>query len=152
MIYAATAENAHSFAAPRQGSGGFGGQHDPMAAVMATPSLHGEFVEADGSGGNDQVVVRAIAHPIARACYWFNQHVIDAIVNGAGWCGKQLGRWFYRNIDQRVVDGAVNGSGAVANSSGTALQPVQSGKINQYGALLFGAAAIGAVVLVLVNV
>ena len=60
MIYAATADNAHSFAAPRQGSGGFGGQHDPMAAVMATPSLHGEFVEADGSGGNDQVVVRAI--------------------------------------------------------------------------------------------
>ena len=32
-----------------------------------------------------------------------------------------------------------------------ALQPVQSGKVNMYGALLFGAAAVGALVLVLVN-
>jgi NADH-quinone oxidoreductase subunit L len=31
------------------------------------------------------------------------------------------------------------------------LQPVQSGKVNQYGALLFGAAAVGAIVLILVN-
>ena len=35
---------------------------------------------------------------------------------------------------------------------GEALQPVQSGKVNQYGALLFGAAAVGAIVLVIVNV
>ncbi len=100
----------------------------------------------------ERVIVRAIAHPIANAAYWVNQHVIDAVVNAAGWCGKQLGRWFYRNVDQRVVDGAVNASGAVANGTGTALQPVQSGRVNQYGALLFGAAAIAAVVLVLVNV
>ena len=98
------------------------------------------------------VIVRAIAHPIANAAYWTNQNVIDAIVNAAGWAGKWAGRWFYRNVDQRVVDGAVNGSGAVANGTGSALQPVQSGKVNQYGALLFGAAAIAAVVLVLVNV
>ena len=29
---------------------------------------------------------------------------------------------------------------------------MQSGKVNQYGALLFGAAAVGAIVLVIVNV
>jgi len=39
----------------------------------------------------------------------------------------------------------------VAEESGHALQPVQSGKVNQYGALLFAAAAVGALVLVLVN-
>ena len=50
-----------------------------------------------------------------------------------------------------MVDGAVNGSGMVARESGGALRPMQSGKINQYGALLFGAAAIGALVLVIVN-
>jgi NADH-quinone oxidoreductase subunit L len=32
------------------------------------------------------------------------------------------------------------------------LRPVQSGKVSQYGALLFGAAAIGALVLVIVNI
>jgi NADH-quinone oxidoreductase subunit L len=98
------------------------------------------------------VIVRVIAHPVARACNWVNQNVIDGVVNGAGWLGRKVGGVVYRNIDQRVVDGAVNGSGAVATNSGTALRPVQSGKVNQYGALLFGAAAIGAVVLVIVNV
>ena len=33
-------------------------------------------------------------------------------------------------------------------AAGAALRPVQSGKVNQYGALLFGAAAVGAIVLV----
>ena len=100
----------------------------------------------------ESVVVRAIAHPIARAFNWINQNVIDGIVNAAGWAGRKVGGIFYRDIDQRVVDGAVNASGAVATGTGSALRPVQSGKVNQYGTLLFGAAAIGAVVLVIVNV
>ena len=99
----------------------------------------------------EKVIVHAIAHPIAQGAYWFNQNVIDAVVNGAGIGGKWLGRFVYRNIDQRVVDGVVNGSGTVAEESGHALQPVQSGKVNQYGALFFAAAAVGALVLVLVN-
>ncbi|MBA3287661.1 MAG: NADH-quinone oxidoreductase subunit L [Acidimicrobiia bacterium] len=100
----------------------------------------------------EQVVVRAIAHPIARAGYWINQNVIDGVVNTAGATGKHLGGFFYRNVDQRIVDGAVNGSGAVASGTGSVLRPIQSGRVNQYGALLFGAAAVAAVVLVLVNV
>jgi hypothetical protein len=50
-----------------------------------------------------------------------------------------------------LVDGAVNGSGTVARGTGHALQPVQSGKVSLYGALLFASAAVGALVLVLVN-
>ncbi len=100
----------------------------------------------------ENVIVHAIAHPIARAAYWTNQHVLDGIVNGAGRLGRWIGGWFYRNIDQRVVDGAVNASGMVATETGESLRPIQSGRVNQYGALLFGAAAIGAVVLVIVNV
>ena len=99
----------------------------------------------------EKVIVRAVAHPIARAAYWFNQNVIDGIVNGAGKISRRTAGWVYRNIDQRVVDGAVNGSGAAARGTGGALRPVQSGKVNQYGALLFAAAAIGALVLVIVN-
>jgi NADH-quinone oxidoreductase subunit L len=97
------------------------------------------------------IIVRGIAHPIAKAAYWINQNVLDGIVNGVGFGGKRTGQWIYRNIDQRVVDGAVDGSGALARSTGGALRPVQSGKVNQYGALLFGAAAIAALVLVIVN-
>ena len=98
------------------------------------------------------VIVRAIAHPIAKATYWFNQYVIDGIVNGVGRNTRQTGDWVYKNIDQRVVDGVVNASGSVASETGHGLQPVQSGKVNQYGALLFGAIAVGAIVLVIVNV
>jgi NADH-quinone oxidoreductase subunit L len=100
----------------------------------------------------EKVIVHGIAHPIAQAMYWINQNVIDAIVNGFGRAGRKIGTWIYRNVDQRVVDGAVNASGYVASESGHALQPVQSGKVNQYGALLFGGAMVGAIVLILVNV
>jgi NADH-quinone oxidoreductase subunit L len=96
-------------------------------------------------------VAHATAHPIARAAYWINQHVIDAVVNTAGRVTRDVGRWVYRNVDQRVVDGTVNGIGAVAEESGDVLRPTQSGKVSQYGALLFSAAAVGALVLVLIN-
>ena len=44
--------------------------------------------------------------------------------------GRKTGDWVYSNVDQRVVDGAVNGSGTVARGTGGALQPVQSGKVS----------------------
>ncbi len=100
----------------------------------------------------EKVIFRAFAYPISKAAYWFNQNVIDGIVDGAGKSGKRAGEFVYRNIDQRLVDGAVNASGTVASETGHALQPLQSGKVNQYGALLFGAAAVGAIVLILTNV
>ena len=99
----------------------------------------------------EKVIVFGIAHPIAAAAYWTNQHVLDGIVNAIGIGGCKTGDWVYKNIDQGLVDGVVNGSGTVARGIGGALQPVQSGKVSLYGALLFGSAAVGALVLVLVN-
>jgi NADH-quinone oxidoreductase subunit L len=49
-----------------------------------------------------------------------------------------------------VVDGIVNGTGLASESTGEGLRPIQSGKVSQYGALLFAAAGIGALILVLV--
>jgi NADH-quinone oxidoreductase subunit L len=99
----------------------------------------------------ENVIVRSIAHPIARGAYWINQNILDGIVNGAGTSAKTVAGWVYRNVDQKLVDGAVNSSGNAAQAAGGALQPVQSGKVNMYGALLFGAAAIGALILVIIN-
>jgi NADH-quinone oxidoreductase subunit L len=100
----------------------------------------------------ENVIVRAVAHPIAKATNWTNQRVLDATVDRVGMGARKSGEWVYDNIDQRLVDGAVNGSGTAASELGHAMQPVQSGKVSQYGALLFGAAAVGAIVLVIVNV
>ena len=100
----------------------------------------------------ENVIVKAIAYPIARAAYWTNQNVLDGIVNAVGKGGKRSGEFVYRYIDQGIVDGIVNTSGRAASEGGHALQPVQSGKVNQYGALLFAAATVGAIVLILLNV
>ncbi|MEP7047293.1 MAG: NADH-quinone oxidoreductase subunit L, partial [Ilumatobacteraceae bacterium] len=62
----------------------------------------------------EKIIVHGIAHPIAAAVYWTNQHVLDGIVNAVGIGGRRTGDWVYKNVDQRLVDGAVNGSGAVA--------------------------------------
>ena len=99
----------------------------------------------------EKVIVHGIAHPIAKAAYWVNQNILDGIVNGAGLVARRVAGWVYRNVDQRVVDGAVTGSGAGARGTGNALRPVQSGQVSQYGALLFAAAAIAGLVLIMVN-
>jgi len=99
----------------------------------------------------EKIIVHGVAYPVSAAAYWFNQNVLDGIVNGAGKWARKSGLWIYKNVDQRVVDGTVNGSGAAARGLGSALRPVQSGKVNQYGALLFSAAAVAALVLILVN-
>ncbi len=99
----------------------------------------------------EKIIVHGIAHPIAQAAYWFNQNIIDGVVNGFGLLARKISGWVYRNVDQRVVDGTVNGSAAAAQGAGAVIRPIQSGKVNQYGALLFGAAAIGALILVIIN-
>ena len=98
------------------------------------------------------VFVYFVSRPLAKATYWFNQNVIDAAVDGVGAGGKRAGEFVYNNIDQKLVDGAVNASGTIASETGHGLQPIQSGRVNHYASLLFGAAAVGAIVLVILNV
>jgi NADH-quinone oxidoreductase subunit L len=98
----------------------------------------------------EQGVVAGISGPLARAMNWINQTVIDGIVNGVGKGAVKAAEATYEVLDQGLVDGLVNGAGTVTEGTGEALQPVQSGKVSFYGALLFGAAAVGALILVIV--
>ena len=95
------------------------------------------------------IIVGSIKGRIARAAYWFNQKVIDGVVNGVGVASKRVGVWVYRHIDQQVVDGAVNGAGFGAEGFGGILRTIQTGRVQQYGALLFGATAVLALGLVI---
>ena len=99
----------------------------------------------------EKVIVKAIAGPIAAAAYWFNQNILDGILHAVARFSRVFSGWVYRNIDQRVVDGTVNNSGKATKGAGGVLAPVQSGKVSQYGALLFSAAAVAALVLVIIN-
>ena len=93
--------------------------------------------------------VGSIKGPIARATYWVNQNIIDGVLNGAAALAIMAGQFTYEVIDQKVVDGAVNGIGASADASGGALRLTQTGKVQQYAAILFGALIVFAGALVI---
>jgi len=95
------------------------------------------------------VVVGSIKGPIARAAYWVNQNVIDGIVNAFGIVTRAIGNFTYNVIDQKVVDGLVNGAGYTAEEGGSILRTIQTGRVQQYAAVMFGAAFVFAVVLYL---
>ena len=94
------------------------------------------------------VIAAGISGPVARIANWINQNVIDGVVNGAGIASQKVAGFMYGRVDQQVVDGVVNGSGAGAEGSGQLLRRIQTGKVQQYGALLFGGAVLLAGILV----
>jgi NADH-quinone oxidoreductase subunit L len=96
-------------------------------------------------------IIGSIKGPIAQAAYWVNQNVIDAVVNGVGIGAREAAHVVYDVIDQKVVDGMVNGAGFVSEESGGILRYIQTGRVQQYAALLFGAVAVLALVLVLAS-
>ncbi|HEY5686050.1 MAG TPA: NADH-quinone oxidoreductase subunit L [Acidimicrobiia bacterium] len=85
-------------------------------------------------------------NPVARAVNWVNTYVIDGIVNGAGLLAKGLGRVVYGGFDQRGIDLVFNGLSAAADSAGSALRKLQTGRVQQYATGF----VLGALVLVVV--
>jgi NADH-quinone oxidoreductase subunit L len=58
------------------------------------------------------------------------------------WFGQGLGgagRAVYKYIDQGLVDGIVNGSGVASDEAGQGLRKIQTGKVQQYAAIMFAA-------------
>jgi NADH-quinone oxidoreductase subunit L len=84
-------------------------------------------------------IVGGIKGPVARAAYWINQNVIDGIVNAFGIGARYVARFTYDIVDQKIVDGAVNGAGLVSEEAGAGLRVFQTGRVQQYAAFLFGA-------------
>jgi NADH-quinone oxidoreductase subunit L len=88
----------------------------------------------------DDVYMKGIVYPIrdrvSAAIYWNNQHVIDAVVNGAAALARGLSK-VVLVFDRRVIDGAVNGIGNTARESGGILRYIQSGNVQRYAAFLF---------------
>ena len=95
------------------------------------------------------VIIRGIQYPIARAMYWFDQHIIDGFVNGVAAVSRVVARFTYDVVDQKVVDGVANGAGFTAEEGGGLLRYIQTGRVQQYAAVLFAAVGIFALVLVL---
>ena len=90
-------------------------------------------------------IIRPIQYPIARAVYWTNQNILDGIVNAVAWVARKLAWFTYDIVDQKVIDGAVNGVGEVTEASGGLLRYLQSGNVQRYAVFLFAGVAILAV-------
>jgi NADH-quinone oxidoreductase subunit L len=99
----------------------------------------------------EKVIVGSIAGGIANASYWINQHVIDGVINGAGKGARIVGKFTYEKLDQRGVDGAVNGVAEITGESGGLLRYLQSGRVQRYALLLFGAVGLLSLCLLLAN-
>ncbi len=88
----------------------------------------------------DAFYMRAIVYPVrdtwSAAVNWFNQRVLDGVVNGAAMFARGLGQvvaWF----DRSVIDGFVNAAGEGAGRSGNVLKYLQSGNVQWYAVGLF---------------
>jgi NADH-quinone oxidoreductase subunit L len=99
----------------------------------------------------EHVIVDGIRGPVARATYWFDQHVIDGVVNGVGRGTTRAARFTYDVVDQRVVDGAVNELAHETDMAGAELRRVQSGRVQRYALLLFAGVGMLSLALFLTN-
>ncbi|QYG94801.1 NADH-quinone oxidoreductase subunit L [Iamia sp. SCSIO 61187] len=95
-------------------------------------------------------IAGGVKGPIARGANWVNQNIIDGVVNVVGTSATAAGRWIYKNVDQGGIDLFVKGSGAGAEGTGQLLRKGQTGKVQTYGAYLFGAATVLAAVFVVI--
>jgi len=92
----------------------------------------------------EAVVVRPSVF-FARFLSWFDDHIIDWLVNFAGWITRAFAN-LDGAIDKYLVDGAVNALAAATIEGGRALRRIQTGRIQTY---LYGALAGGLAVILL---
>ena len=100
----------------------------------------------------EDVIVASIKGGLANASYWVNQHVIDGVVNGAGRGARVVGKFTYEKLDQKGVDGVVNGVAEITGESGGLLRYFQSGRVQRYALLLFAAVGLLSFFLLLANI
>jgi NADH-quinone oxidoreductase subunit L len=69
---------------------------------------------------------------LAKSLSWFDLYILDRIfVDGFGWIGQWLAKadsW----ADDKIVDGAVNGTGWTVSSFGAVARRVQNGMVQNY--------------------
>ncbi len=78
----------------------------------------------------DKVFVGGV-HLIMKGLRWFDENIIDGIVNGSAVIVKAISRisgW----IDNNIVDGLVNATADTADKAGGLLSKIQTGKIQTY--------------------
>lgn len=119
-------------------------QRDPTLHMGAATRVLEEKYYLDRLGY--AAVVVPVRDRLSQAAYWTNQQVLDRAVKGVGGATKVLASATYRTLDQKVIDGSVNGAAFSAAWWSERLKRIQSGDVQRYAASLIA----GVVALVLV--
>jgi len=119
---------------------------DRFEIPLLYPLLRRKYFIDDLADG----VVGATMGPVARVVNWTNTYIFDGIVNAVGGATKYLGGLVYNGLDQHGVDGVFNGLSAVADSAGSALRKMQTGRVQQYASGVVAGALILVVLFVFV--
>ena len=93
-----------------------------------------------GEYGLDDIYFGGIVRPVrdtwSAGIYWFNQTVLDGVVNGGASVARG-GSGVIMWIDRNVIDLVVNGAGTAMESFGKGLRTIQTGKVQWYAVGLF---------------
>jgi NADH-quinone oxidoreductase subunit L len=95
--------------------------------------------------GYDWLVVRR-TRQLSRILFWFDQKIVDGLVNLAGFLGRLVSA-IDGLIDALVVDGMVNGVAGLIGFLGRRVRTFQTGRIQTY----LAGAIVGALLLVVIN-
>jgi NADH-quinone oxidoreductase subunit L len=90
--------------------------------------------------------VRGLGIAGSRTLFWFDQKIIDGLVNLAGFMGRVVAA-IDGLIDALVVDGMVNGVASIIGGAGSRIRKMQTGRIQTY----LAGAIVGALLLVAAN-
>jgi NADH-quinone oxidoreductase subunit L len=87
-------------------------------------------------------IVKPVQYTLAKAAYWSNQNILDGAVNGVAAGALGTANFTYDELDQKVVDYAVNGAAGLTGATGGLLRYIQGGNVQRYAAVLFAGIAI----------
>src|SRR5690625_1285819 len=85
----------------------------------------------------DVVAKGAIRGRLAPAAYWFNDHVLGRVVYLTGAGIQRTGQFMYHVVDQKGIDGFINGLGLSARWSSAKVRLAQSGNVQLYAGAMF---------------
>jgi NADH-quinone oxidoreductase subunit L len=83
------------------------------------------------------VIMHTVRDRVSPVMYWINDNVIDRVVYRAGTATTAVGRSLYRTVDQKGIDGLVNGAGTGASWTGGLVKFAQSGNVQFYAGAMF---------------
>ena len=95
------------------------------------------------------ILTNTVRGKVAQGINWIDRRIVDGAVNVVGKTSVKVGHVIYDDIDQKIVDGIVNQAGIQTEQASDVIRKIQTGKVQHYGGIMFVAAAVLAILLII---